>query len=166
MTLTATPLIFRRSGLTSARRSVSTCRPLRSNSLTFPCWASSCVGLSSGLCFARSICTWMRWSIRGASSRTPSPSGPLPSVSSRMAKALRSRAPHTVERGVLGDHVVVRELAHRLADVAERARARMDRLGELDAASQDVVIEVVRALEQLWMIRASIPEAGSADVSG
>ena len=46
-------------------------------------------------------------------------------------------------------------LTRRLAEVAERVRARMDRLGELDAASEDVVIEVVRALEeQLWMIRA------------
>jgi len=62
---------------------------------------------------------------------------------------------HAVELGALEDRVVVRDLAHRLADVAERARARMDRLGELDAARQDVVIEVVRALEeQLWMIRA------------
>jgi DNA-binding ferritin-like protein len=35
----------------------------------------------------------------------------------------------------------------------------MDRLGELDAATQDVVIEVVRALEQeLWMIRAQFPD--------
>ncbi len=62
---------------------------------------------------------------------------------------------HGVERGGLEDHVVVRELTSRVADVAERARERMDRLGEIDAASQDVVIEVVRALEQqLWMIRA------------
>jgi len=31
----------------------------------------------------------------------------------------------------------------------------MDRLGELDLASQDVLIEVVRELEkQLWMVRA------------
>ncbi len=60
-----------------------------------------------------------------------------------------------VERGALEDHIVVRELTTRVADVAERARERMDRLGEIDAASQDVVIEVVRALEQqLWMIRA------------
>jgi starvation-inducible DNA-binding protein len=57
--------------------------------------------------------------------------------------------------------VVVRELTSRLAEVAERARERMDRLGELDAASQDVVIEVVRALEeQLWMIRAQFPDSG------
>jgi len=61
---------------------------------------------------------------------------------------------HRVERGGLEDHVVVRELSGRLADVAERVRERMDRLGEIDAPSQDVLIEVVRALEQqLWMIR-------------
>jgi len=60
-----------------------------------------------------------------------------------------------VERAATQDHAVVRELTHRIADVSERARARMDRLGELDAASQDVLIEVVRALEeQQWMLRA------------
>jgi len=60
-----------------------------------------------------------------------------------------------IERAALEDHVVVRELTHRLADVSERIRGRMDRLGELDLASQDVLIEVVRALEeQQWMLRA------------
>ncbi len=59
-----------------------------------------------------------------------------------------------IARGVLEDHVVIRELSERMNDVADRARERMDRLGEIDAASQDVIIEVVRALEkQLWMIR-------------
>lgn len=67
-----------------------------------------------------------------------------------------------VDRGELEDHVVVRELTHRLAEVAERARERMDTLGDLDAASQDVVIEVVRALEkQLWMIRAQFRGRGA-----
>jgi starvation-inducible DNA-binding protein len=66
-----------------------------------------------------------------------------------------------VDRGELEDHVVVRELTSRLAEVAERARERMDRLGDLDAASQDVVIEVVRALEkQLWMTRAQFADRG------
>jgi starvation-inducible DNA-binding protein len=52
---------------------------------------------------------------------------------------------------------VVRELVSRIAPVAERMRARMDRLGELDAASQDVLTEVVRALEeQLWMARSQL----------
>ena len=60
-----------------------------------------------------------------------------------------------VQRGELYSHVVVRELTQRVAEIAERARLRMDRLGELDAASQDVVIEVLRSLEQqLWMLRA------------
>jgi starvation-inducible DNA-binding protein len=64
-----------------------------------------------------------------------------------------------VERTALEDHVVIRELTHRLADISERMRGRMDRLGELDAASQDVLIEVVRALEQQqWMLRAQFGE--------
>jgi starvation-inducible DNA-binding protein len=47
----------------------------------------------------------------------------------------------SLERGAVKDTAVVRELATRLA--------------ELDGASQDVVIEVLRALEeQLWMVRA------------
>jgi starvation-inducible DNA-binding protein len=66
-----------------------------------------------------------------------------------------------VERGALDADVVVRELVQRLADVAERIRSRMDRLGELDLASQDVLIEVVRELEQqLWMVRAQLPGEG------
>jgi starvation-inducible DNA-binding protein len=65
---------------------------------------------------------------------------------------------HALERGELEDVLVVRELTTRLAEAAERARERMDRLAELDAASQDVVTEVVRALEeQLWMIRTQLP---------
>lgn len=57
----------------------------------------------------------------------------------------------------LGPHVRD-EVAHE-PDVSERVRARMDRLGELDAASQDVLIEVVRALEeQQWMLRAQFGE--------
>jgi starvation-inducible DNA-binding protein len=67
-----------------------------------------------------------------------------------------------VDGGELEDRVVVREMTSRLAGVAERARERMDRLGELDTVSQDVVIEVVRALEeQLWMIRAQFSDSGS-----
>jgi starvation-inducible DNA-binding protein len=67
-----------------------------------------------------------------------------------------------VERGALGDREVVRELTSCLAEVAERTRERMDRLGELDAASQDVVIEVIRTLEkQLWMIRAQFAPPGT-----
>ena len=60
--------------------------------------------------------------------------------------------------GAMADHEVVRDLAHRIAVVVEHTRARMDRIGELDLASQDVLIEVVRGLEkQLWMVRAQLP---------
>jgi starvation-inducible DNA-binding protein len=66
-----------------------------------------------------------------------------------------------VERGPVEDDAVVREVARRLADAAERTRTRMDRTGDLDAASQDVLIEVVRELEkQLWMVRAQLPHEG------
>jgi starvation-inducible DNA-binding protein len=67
-----------------------------------------------------------------------------------------------VEPGAIEDQAVVRELAHRIAEVSELARARMDRMGELDAASQDVLIEVVRALEEhQWMVRAQLPHGGA-----
>jgi starvation-inducible DNA-binding protein len=57
--------------------------------------------------------------------------------------------------GAVADRDVVEILANRLIEVVGRARARMDRLGAVDLASQDVLIEVVRALEQqLWMVRA------------
>jgi starvation-inducible DNA-binding protein len=66
-----------------------------------------------------------------------------------------------LERGGIEDRAVVRELARRLADAAERIRGRMDRLGELDAVSQDVLVEVLRELEkQLWMVRAQLPLGG------
>jgi starvation-inducible DNA-binding protein len=63
-----------------------------------------------------------------------------------------------VESGPIADHVVVATLTRLLAEAAERMRARMERLGELDAASEDVLIEALRAVEQqLWMIRAQRP---------
>jgi starvation-inducible DNA-binding protein len=53
----------------------------------------------------------------------------------------------------------VRELTHRLADVSERARNQMNRLGDADLASQDVLIEVVRELEkQQWILRVQLGE--------
>lgn len=63
-----------------------------------------------------------------------------------------------VDGGSVEDRVVVRVLAQRLAEVAERIRGRMERLGDLDLASQDVLIEVSRALEmQVWMLSAQFP---------
>jgi len=59
----------------------------------------------------------------------------------------------------LGDHLVVRELTHRIAEVSEQVRDRMNRLGDADLAAQDVLIDVVRELEkQQWMLRAQLGE--------
>ena len=64
-----------------------------------------------------------------------------------------------LERGPIKDQQVLQELVHRLGDAGERIRARMDRLGELDAVSQDVLVGVLRELEeQLWMTRAQLPQ--------
>jgi starvation-inducible DNA-binding protein len=63
-----------------------------------------------------------------------------------------------VDSGSLDTDTATRELVQRLADVTERIRGRMDRLGELDLASQDVLIETIRELEkQQWMLRVSLP---------
>ena len=62
-----------------------------------------------------------------------------------------------VVQASIEDHMVVWELTDRIARVSELARERMDRLAEPDAASPDVLIEVVRKLEeQQWMLRAQI----------
>ncbi len=64
----------------------------------------------------------------------------------------------SVERGPIEDVQLVRLLSSRLAEVAERARERATHVSELDPATEDVFIEVIRALEeQLWMVRAQLP---------
>jgi starvation-inducible DNA-binding protein len=69
-----------------------------------------------------------------------------------------TRGHASVDSGAIEECVVVRTLSERLAEAAAQARAGMDRLGELDPASQDVLTAVVRALEeQLWMVRAQLP---------
>jgi starvation-inducible DNA-binding protein len=61
----------------------------------------------------------------------------------------------------IADHAAVAELVRRVAEVSERTRTRADRLGELDAVSQDVLIDVLRALEeQVWMLRSQLAPAG------
>ena len=66
-----------------------------------------------------------------------------------------------VEPGAIEDAALVRELAARLSETAERTRERAERVSELDPATEDVLIEVIRALEeQLWMVRAQLPARG------
>ena len=62
-----------------------------------------------------------------------------------------------IAQAPIEDHAVVRALIDRIARASELARGRMDRLGDVDLASQDVLIEVVRKLEeQQWMLRAQL----------
>lgn len=62
-----------------------------------------------------------------------------------------------VEPGPTQVPTAIRELVARVATVDERARERMQRLGEIDLTSQDVLIDVTRTLEkQLWMIRSQL----------
>ncbi len=57
--------------------------------------------------------------------------------------------------GSITDRQAISLIAGRVAAVTSRSRLSMDRLGELDLASQDLVIEIVRGLEKhLWMLRA------------
>jgi len=62
-----------------------------------------------------------------------------------------------VDAGPTPVPAAVAQLTGRVAEVDERVRERCERLGEIDLASQDVLIEVTRALEkQLWMIRSQV----------
>ena len=62
-----------------------------------------------------------------------------------------------VEPGPIGVEMAIREVVDRLSDADERVRDRIERLGEIDLVSQDVLIEVSRALEkQLWMVRSAL----------
>lgn len=55
------------------------------------------------------------------------------------------------------DNVLVHEVTHRIATVAERVRSRLCRVGEVDLVSQDVLVEVVRELEkQQWLLRVQL----------
>ena len=58
-------------------------------------------------------------------------------------------------RGYIADREAVALMETRVAGVASRARQAAERLGDLDLASQDLVIEIVRGLEKhQWMLRA------------
>jgi starvation-inducible DNA-binding protein len=62
-----------------------------------------------------------------------------------------------VSRGAIEDQAVVALLIQSLVDLANRTRARVDRLGEIDLISQHVLIKVLDELEQqLWMSRAQL----------
>lgn len=56
--------------------------------------------------------------------------------------------------GPIRDRDAVDAMIGRVEAVAHRTRERMNRLGELDLATQEAVIEILRGLEKhLWMLR-------------
>jgi starvation-inducible DNA-binding protein len=73
------------------------------------------------------------------------------------AQAVASGSPLTAVAQAPREDGVLWELVQRITQVSELVRGRMDRLGEIDLASQDVLIDVVRALdEQQWMLRVQL----------
>jgi starvation-inducible DNA-binding protein len=76
------------------------------------------------------------------------------------ARAVAAGSPLSpVAPDAIENHALVRAITDRVAQVSESARERMDRLAELDVVSQDVLIGVVRALEQQqWMLRAQLSD--------
>jgi starvation-inducible DNA-binding protein len=71
------------------------------------------------------------------------------------ATVARESALELLPTGPIPDRRAVELIADRVAAVADQAREAMDRVGDVDLASQDVLIEVVQGLEkQLWMLRA------------
>lgn len=63
----------------------------------------------------------------------------------------------SLPNGTLRDQHALALMAQRVASVASRAREAMERLGDVDLVSQDLVIGIVRGLEKhLWMLHAQI----------
>ena len=64
-----------------------------------------------------------------------------------------------LEPGFTEDRSAGERLCGQLAQVAVRVRRRAALAGELDLVSQDVLVDVVRKLEeQLWMMRAQLAD--------
>jgi len=83
--------------------------------------------------------------------------GYVPDGQARAVAAGSPLSPVTAE--AIEFHAVIRAITDRVAQVSESARERMDRIAERDAVSQDVLIDVVRTLEQQqWMLRAQLSD--------
>jgi starvation-inducible DNA-binding protein len=83
--------------------------------------------------------------------------GFVPEGQAQAVAAASQLAP--VPPGPIKDHVAVREITQRLAEVSERVRSRLQATGEADLTSQDVMIGVLRVLEkQQWMLRVQLRE--------
>ena len=61
------------------------------------------------------------------------------------------------QEGFVPDEKALRLMVDDLTKLAERTRATAERLGEFDLTTQDLVIEIQRALEKhLWMLQAHL----------
>jgi starvation-inducible DNA-binding protein len=75
-------------------------------------------------------------------------------VSGQAAAVAAGSALTPVAAAPIEDRVVIHEVTRRVAAVAERVRARLQPIGEVDLVSQEVLIDLVRALEkQQWLLR-------------
>jgi starvation-inducible DNA-binding protein len=87
--------------------------------------------------------------------------GYVPDGQARAVAAGSPLAPVAAE--ATESHAVVRAITDRIAQVSEAACERMDRIAERDAVSQDVLIDVVQALEhQQWMLPAQLSDRAGA----
>src|SRR3954454_136347 len=81
--------------------------------------------------------------------------GYVPDGQARAVSSGSQLAP--IAQSPIDDHLVVRELTHRIAQASELARGRMDRVHRIDLPYQRILIDVVRTLEeQQWMLRAQL----------
>jgi starvation-inducible DNA-binding protein len=62
-----------------------------------------------------------------------------------------------LDAGPIDDETVLTEVAKRVSFTSAQVRERLDRIGELDLVTQDLLIGVVAELEgQLWMTRSQL----------
>lgn len=70
-------------------------------------------------------------------------------------------------QGPVEDRAVLSHLASALTIVSEQIRTRMTRVGALDPISEDVLVGIVRTLEeQLWMVRAQQTSPSTTTAAG
>ena len=73
------------------------------------------------------------------------------------ASAIEASDLEAVEEGPIATAAARNALCVRLERVSERVGARLAKVGDLDLASQDVLIEVTRELDKhVWMLRAEL----------
>ena len=73
----------------------------------------------------------------------------------RVATIAESTPLEQLSPGPLPDQVILAGFDERVTRLATRIRERADHLGDIDLATQDLFIEILRGLEkQRWMIRA------------